>query len=405
MRQRSFSSGGGDSVAPGGHVDRKLSGLERASVFDGARLTALILGQLQSAHCESEISMIKMMEFHGVCSSSLFADENVLVVDIGGSNVRIYEVNVARGGQCVRLARNWDITDNRLVDMSFFARIVHELRSFRFSKLGVIWSFPLIDGQVRSMGKGFHIDKSVRNRKLVDVFRQLYASGVQISIINDSAASYLSSLLDDAQNRVSVVVGTGVNACISLGSALINVELGFFGDFEVCDYDLLVDPRFAEGHAGDAFMTQSDPDRLFQPLEFLCSGMYICKLLLIILQDFHNCGLIEVQISELDGTFIADFDPCAPDSHLVQKYHASTGDIAVIRKVIALVLLRSTKILSCAIKSLLRFTAQDEHTAVYFTGSFITHCKQFQQLLVSNGIALRITDSSSIGSALSFYLL
>ncbi|KAI5954671.1 NAG5 [Candida jiufengensis] len=260
-----------------------------------------------------------------------------LVVDLGGSTLRVAIVNIDSPlSNKDRKDRLQVIIENKWIISNEYKTINYEFFKFIGSKIqdtlnkqslintknvintGITWSFPLDttsfnNGKIRHVSKGYTIDKEIYDQDLKEVFESVLLKefNIQIdirSILNDSLAVYSAGSFLDDKMRLAMVLGTGFNMCCQLqtnknrmhskklidNEILINTELSLFGQ-HLCDdfttkYDGFIDKRF--NHFKHHFKTylSEDPDcnLLFQPHELMTSGRYLPELLRLILIDLIN---------------------------------------------------------------------------------------------------------------------
>jgi hexokinase len=157
------------------------------------------------------------------------------------------------------------------------------------------------------MGKGFLASEGLLGRDLGDLIQQACGRknlNVQLNaIVNDSAATLLSTAYSDPSTRFGLILGTGVNIAVHLpvdtinpekygvrpsswhdaaDHVIVNTELGMFGK------GLLPMTRW-DTHLNSTHIL---PD--FQPFEHLVSGRYLGEIARLILvegiRDFNLFG-------------------------------------------------------------------------------------------------------------------
>ena len=259
-----------------------------------------------------------------------------LALDVGGSTFRIALIRLAGkrddpDGRQVRRVRSFTINEKirRLTGQAFFdwmaARIGEMLTEYNHIngtmnarlQMGLTWSFPVEQtspstGRLLKMGKGFRASHGLEGEDLSKlVMDSCRARGLNVemcAIVNDGAATLLSQAYRDPATRMSLILGTGMNAAVflpvsSLGRdkfgtrpdswhtsasrVVINTEISMFGR------KVLPTTKWDE----DLNANHKLPD--FQPLEYLITGRYLGEILrLIMLEAISIIGLFDGQIPE-----------------------------------------------------------------------------------------------------------
>ncbi|KAH3679814.1 hypothetical protein WICPIJ_008501 [Wickerhamomyces pijperi] len=378
----------------------------------------------QSNH-DSRISMIPV--FHVPLNFKLTKEqEHVLAVDIGGSTIRVSTVEINKSGEYQLLSyKQWLFQESeKVVDLKFFhdlglkiSEVLTHAEAKNDLKCGVVWSFP-VDAQnkIITMGKGFSISAEVKDKPINEMIKEAVfnVSGKSIdvnSIINDSIAINLSTMTSHASIcEVSLILGTGLNSCVLVKNVLYNVELGFYGRLiKPTKYDALIDQRFTDQPLNNWRDQPTTP--LFMPLEFLCGSRYLCELVRLILKKEMGLDIADGPYS-LNGEFLVLFeeedlnvisDKLKERFNLELKNHR---ELAIIKKIVEVVLIRCSKYLKNALLSLKDFIAKEndeklsKRLVIGFVGSFLQH-STFLQSLIKQGTGLElefIENSNLIGA-------
>ncbi|CAI5757498.1 unnamed protein product [Candida verbasci] len=283
-----------------------------------------------------------------------------LVIDLGGSTLRIAVVNIdddlnksRQDRVSVVVEKKWIIENNfKTIDYNFFKFIGEKIEQTlkeqdlieldSVIKTGITWSFPLEttnynNGKICHVSKGYTIDEEIYNKDLKDVLESVLKDNFNIqidieSILNDSLAVYSAGCFIDDHMKLAMVLGTGFNMCCSLNKNenihddkilsnvnLFNTELSLFGTSLIKDvatkYDSIIDNRFSQATLNFKTYMEADPSnsKLFQPNELMTSGRYLPELTRLILLDlieneeiFTNINkeqLHEVLSKEYDESF------------------------------------------------------------------------------------------------------
>lgn len=363
-----------------------------------------------------------------------------IVLDIGGSTIRVGIVDLSNRESPILAQRQWLLSENdKIVDRAFFQQLVRKMiqlvRDVDESEkptlwnIGITWSFPLNTlNEIITMGKGFTLTKEVVKVGIDGLITQIckdYGFNARVgAVINDSVAVNLSGLVDSdgVSSNISFILGTGLNSCILKDNELINTELGFFGKLKnVNKYDQVIDKRWntmIEPYYENA--TGKDNVPIFQPLEFLASGRYISEILRLIIVDLiQEEGLLSFDINQfiepfsLHGNFVCLLESSLSNelikSGISKSYNIIITDeeIALLQAIIDVILERSATYISSSIQALAQFVEQDSNEIinVNYIGSFLFHCKEFQQKIQANsGGVIRlnhIEHSSLLGAAVA----
>ncbi|KAI6787288.1 hexokinase-1 [Hortaea werneckii] len=332
---------------------REAKGLLEAP-FHPDRMLAMS-AQLQQEYREklqsSDISMLPSYQ-HTLPTGNETGD--FLALDVGGSTMRVALVRLAgakghegEASMQVRRIRSF-VIDKRIRDLrgqEFFdwmaERIGDMLAEYNHMngtrdallQMGLAWSFPIEQTSPRSgrllpMGKGFRATHGVEGEDLSElVMKSCRARGLNVemkAIVNDGAATLLSQAYRDPSTRMSLILGTGMNAAVYLpvtalgpgkfGSrppswhaaahhVLVNTELSMFGKH------VLPTTRWDDDLNAHHLL----PD--FQPLEYLVTGRYLGEIFrLILLEAVSVAGLFGGEFPQylddpytLDTRLLADF--------------------------------------------------------------------------------------------------
>lgn len=291
----------------------------------------LLLSDFNSSLSENAITMLPNYNI------SPAGDENglYLVVDLGGSTLRVAVVDIAPQDEKydsrsdrinVVVEEKWLISNEyKVINRNFFkfigSKIMETIEKQKILKLsdiiktGITWSFPLDttsynNGKIRHVSKGYTIGDDVYDKDLKQLFESVLQEEFNVkvdirSILNDSLAVYAAGAFLDDKMRLAMVLGTGFNMCCSLEASkdnmhasklidkrmLFNTELSLFGQ-HLCDdfatkYDAIIDDRF--DNFKHHFKTYSLPDpetnTIFQPHELMTSGRYLPELTRLVLAE------------------------------------------------------------------------------------------------------------------------
>ncbi|EGW32676.1 hexokinase I [Spathaspora passalidarum NRRL Y-27907] len=309
-----------------------------------------------------------------------------LVIDLGGSTLRIAVVNIDQPVDAEEtdrssriqtvIEKSWIIpNDFKVIDWEFFKFIGAKIKSVlelqevldinSIVKTGITWSFPLETtdynhGRIVHVSKGYTIHPDIFGKDLKvileSVLKDEYAIDIDIRIIfNDSLAVYAAGAFIDKNTKLALVLGTGLNVCCSLDSSskvhpdkvlnghdriLYNTELSLFGQNLVTPnfvtkYDSHIDSRFGIFNQHfQSFMTV-DPNTgtIFQPHELMASGRYLPELTRLVLVDLIEAQEIFVDRSQYELTEILTNEYDGFDGELMCFINESDDFEAINKKV------------------------------------------------------------------------
>ncbi len=224
-----------------------------------------------------------------------------LAIDLGGTNLRVAEVELKGAGKEIAYRSKSFILKDKLISGSsgkFFDAIAEHLRRFIGRrdigagipmKLGFTFSFPVRQDSLRSgrlicWTKGFSV-KGVKGKDVVKLLEEALKrkglGGIRVSaLMNDTVGTLAARSYSDSSCEVGVVIGTGTNACYydkRLGT-IINIEWGNFNRMKRALYDRLLDEN--SGNPGE------------QLLEKSVSGMYLGEIVRLIICDLASRGYL-----------------------------------------------------------------------------------------------------------------
>lgn len=360
---------------------------------------------------------------------------SVVVIDIGGSNMRIGVVEFLKNKavQC-KVNKSWNIhSSNKHFNRGFFEWVTNhfnevidmaddDLRNSNGKlKVGITWSFPIIqdksanNGIVSDLGKGFSISDEFRGKDLKYIFESSFErAGIFIevcSIVNDSASVLVAGSYFN-NSKVALVQGTGVNSSFLIDSSylsadkctvpdnplIINAEASFLGhhlskyvtpaDIELNElWKRIDDEKLDPPHMTTAY-------GVFQPLELLTAGRYIPELVRLV---GKRCGLFHPSLPPFDESY------SLTGEDLISLYGKDTP----IKLITDVVIERASIVLVAYLETLLKVLGVDSSkaTEVSVVGSMLQYFPGYrnrvEQLLPANVSLSFIQDSSIYGAAIS----
>jgi len=283
------------------------------------RLSMLLQEEYHDHLQTSDISMLPSY-LHTLPSGS--ETGTFLALDQGGSNFRLALVEL-RGKQAeqaamqVKRTKTFPIDHNvrALQGRAFFDWMAGKIEEMLAADhheadskskplpMGLAWSFPIEQtsnksGFLLTMGKGFAAHIGVEGQDLNDLImtacrkRKLHVD--LRTVVNDASATLLSQAYLDQSTRMSLILGTGVNAGVFL--PVSTMSLGKYGKRSQVWYDMakhvLVNTELSM--YGGSFWPSSRWDEAlmkahampdFQPLEHRVGGAYLGEIVRLILVE------------------------------------------------------------------------------------------------------------------------
>lgn len=284
-----------------------------------------------------------------------------LVIDLGGSTLRIGVIDIAKPSSTEEsdrssrintiVEKSWIIpNDFKVIDYEFFQYIGARIKEIIESqnvldiksvvKTGITWSFPLETtdynhGRIVHVSKGYTIHPDIYGKDLKVILEDILIKEFQIEIdiriiFNDSLAVYAAGAFIDKNMKLALVLGTGLNMCCALDSSnkvhqdkildghdriLYNTELSLFGanlltDDFVTKYDACIDSRFAnfKNHFKPYMTVDPNTSTILQPHELMASGRYLPELTRLVLVDLIDAQEIFNDDKDLNEILTKEYD-------------------------------------------------------------------------------------------------
>ena len=245
-----------------------------------------------------------------------------LALDVGGSTCRIALIRLAGktvegDGLQVRRVRSFPIDEKirQLTGRLFFdwmaARIGEMVAEYNhingttnaLLQIGLTWSFPVEQtgprtGKLLAMGKGFKAAHGLEGEDLSGIIMDAcLARGLNVevcSIVNDGPATLLTQAYRDPSTRMSLILGTGMNAAVFLPvSSIARDKFGVRPDSWYTSAQRVVVNTEISMFGKKALPTTRWDDELnanhrlpdFQPLEYLLTGRYLGEIVRLIIVE------------------------------------------------------------------------------------------------------------------------
>lgn len=261
-----------------------------------------------------------------------------LAIDLGGTNLRVVLVDLKGNHEFdttqskYKLPSHLRTTSNYMELWDFVAECLKAFLDDQFPDgistsfpLGFTFSYPasqekINEGFLQRWTKGFDIPGVEGKDVVIMLQAAIKKLGIPIevvSLINDTVGTLVASLYSDANTKMGVIFGTGINGAYydvvsSVGKLkgrlpdditadspiVINCEYGSF------DNEHLVLPRTKY----DILIDEESPRPGQQAFEKMTSGYYLGELLRLIILDLHGKGIIlqNTDISKLKVPFCMD---------------------------------------------------------------------------------------------------
>ncbi|ODQ77556.1 hypothetical protein BABINDRAFT_163552 [Babjeviella inositovora NRRL Y-12698] len=402
-----------------------------------SRFTTSLVGSFKEAVYASPITMIPT--FYNKSTGN--ETGHFVVIDLGGSTLRVAVVLLALTNTQILAERSWEIKDSfKVLSYEFFAWIaerVEEVLDIQTAvdktggliHVGLTWSFPVKQtsknsGIIQEVSKGYQLTSEVAGKDLKVLIESACLKRkleVQVeAIINDAVSVFITGEFFD-EAKLAIVLGTGTNSCLPLPTrlfcqekqvanyvqndkeCLVNTELSIFGlDLlsYATQYDKLIDFRF--GLSPALIKPHMNLDNgIFQPIEEMTSGRYISELVRLVMVDFiaqgqlfrGACPLNLTTAFEFSGELVcflsetSDNDKCkAKLSEFLQVESdilpvIEDMDIAVVKSIISVVVERGAFIVACSILALCELSqiSGDDKVNVPFVGSILNHFVSYRE--------------------------
>lgn len=335
-----------------------------------------------------------------------------LVVDLGGSNLRVGCVQLEGSHKFSLDIHKWSLTEtikdsNNQVLFDFIAYKVGEYLKMTENSvmkqiysescqvtLGFTFSYPVKQLNI-SHGELIQWNKAIKCQDAIgkDVVELLEEALARIGLghikvgvlLNDTVATLAAHTYVDPDTKLGVILGTGTNAAYveqtsrigklgikREGIMLVNTEWGAFGD----DCPSLL-PRTPMDEDVDA----QSPNPGKQIFEKMISGMYLGEIARLALQKALPCSALD-KLLTFDTQHLSEV---ASQNFGSLDNLFSEGDQAVVECLCAAVVKRAAALCSASIGAVYELIgAPKARTVVAFDGSLYEHYPRISELIKSN---------------------
>ena len=322
-------------------------------------------------------SSLRMIDSHlSGCGGSLLSDAPVIVVDAGGTNLRVAAVRLTKEGpEITQMRRSPMPGSTGLVTAETFHRVIAaEVNAVRASEpqaigIGYCFSYecrslPDHDAELVAWAKQIIAPEVVGQRVGAELVRRLSDGPLPVVVLNDTVATLLAGLSrrDGAcPGQIGFILGTGTNlACIENGT-IRNAESG------ECDKV----PRTACDTAFDATL----PDRGAAQFEKMVSGAYLGGVGLQLLRRAAAEGLIS-GLGKFPGLSTCELDAfAAGDGGTVLSSAIVPADVEAAREIVRAVFRRAAMLTAAHLAAFVRRSAEAGRSPVRITVDGSTYWK------------------------------
>ena len=305
----------------------------------------------------------------------------VIVVDAGGTNLRVAAVRFTAGGpQFSHLHRSrMPGTDGAVSADAFHAAIAAEVDAVRALEpaaagIGYCFSYecrslPDGDAELVAWSKQVSAPEVIGQRVGAELVRRLAGGPLPVVVLNDTVATLLAGLScrgQECPGQIGFILGTGTNvACVEKGTVR-NAESG------ECDKM----PRSPCDVAYDATL----PDTGAAPFEKMVSGAYLGGVGHELLKAAARAGLIDG--SGLDGLSLStrELDAFGAGAGDVSSPHPLAAalaprDVPAAREIVRAVFLRAVSLTAAHLAAFVRRSAEAGRSPVRITADGSTYWK------------------------------
>ncbi len=269
-----------------------------------------------------EPSSLRMIDSHlpGCVDAQSLADRPVIVVDAGGTNLRVASVRLTAGGPVFAHVRKSRMpgTDGLVSAEVFHRAIAAEVDAVRACEpqaacIGYCFSYeckslPDGDAELVAWSKQIAAPEVIGQRVGAELVRRLAGGPLPVVVLNDTVATLLAGLSrqEVCPGQVGFILGTGTN--------LASIENGTIRNAESGECDKV--PRTSCDLAYDATL----PDMGAAPFEKMVSGAYLGGVGLQLLKAAAREGLLQangldelaLSTRDLDSFAAGDADAANP---------------------------------------------------------------------------------------------
>ena len=326
-------------------------------------------------------SSLRMIDSHlpGCVDVQSLADRPVIVVDAGGTNLRVASVRLTAGGPVFAHVRKSRMpgTDGLVSAEAFHRAIAAEVDAVRACEpqaacIGYCFSYeckslPDGDAELVAWSKQISAPEVIGQRVGAELVRRLAGGPLPVVVLNDTVATLLAGLSRQDKvcpGQVGFILGTGTN--------LASIENGTIRNAESGECDKV--PRTSCDLAYDATL----PDTGAAPFEKMVSGAYLGGVGLQLLKAAAHEGLLQangldelaLSTRDLDSFAAGGADAANPLAAILPS-----DDIPVAQEIARAVVRRSALLTAAHLAAFVRRSAEAGRTPVRITVDGSTYWK------------------------------
>ena len=328
-----------------------------------------------------EPSSLRMIDSHlpGCVDVQSLADRPVIVVDAGGTNLRVASVRLTAGGPVFAHVRKSRMpgTDGLVSAEAFHRAIAAEVDAVRACEpqaacIGYCFSYeckslPDGDAELVAWSKQIAAPDVIGQRVGAELVRRLAGGPLPVVVLNDTVATLLAGLSRQDKvcpGQVGFILGTGTN--------LASIENGTIRNAESGECDKV--PRTPCDLAYDATL----PDAGAAPFEKMVSGAYLGGVGLQLLKAAAHEGLLQangldelaLSTRDLDSFAAGGADAANPLAAIL-----SPDDIPVAQEIARAAVRRSALLTAAHLAAFVRRSAEAGRAPVRITVDGSTYWK------------------------------
>ena len=328
-----------------------------------------------------EPSSLRMIDSHlpGCVDARSLADRPVIVVDAGGTNLRVASVRLTAGGPVFAHVRKSRMpgTDGLVSAEAFHRAIAAEVDAVRACEpqaacIGYCFSYeckslPDGDAELVAWSKQIAAPEVIGQRVGAELVRRLAGGPLPVVVLNDTVATLLAGLSRQDKvcpGQVGFILGTGTN--------LASIENGTIRNAESGECDKV--PRTSCDLAYDATL----PDTGAAPFEKMVSGAYLGGVGLQLLKAAAHEGLLQangldelaLSTRDLDSFAAGGADAANPLAAILPS-----DDIPVAQEIARAVVRRSALLTAAHLAAFVRRSAEAGRAPVRITVDGSTYWK------------------------------
>ena len=328
-----------------------------------------------------EPSSLRMIDSHlpGCVDVQSLADRPVIVVDAGGTNLRVASIRLTAGGPMFAHVRKSRMpgTDGLVSAELFHRAIAAEVDAVRVCEpqaacIGYCFSYectslPDGDAELVAWSKQIAAPDVIGQRVGAELVRRLAGGPLPVVVLNDTVATLLAG-----QSRQDKVCPGQVGFILGTGTNLASIENGTIRNAESGECDKV--PRTPCDLAYDATL----PDTGAAPFEKMVSGAYLGGVGLELLKAAAREGLLQangldelaLSTRDLDSFAAGSADAANPLAAIL-----SPDDVPVAQEIARAVVRRSALLTAAHLAAFVRRSAEAGRAPVRVTVDGSTYWK------------------------------